>query len=141
MDAWFKKSETGVSRRLAHHIPRSSRGYVLVTTRNQQIAKNFARHFVSEVLKLDMNASMHLLQKARGQKEILGDDDNNTEQLLQQLCFIPLAIVQAGAYMNMTHITILEYLSLLNYTEESLVGIVPEGFDDDWSTTIRGTLS
>jgi hypothetical protein len=83
------------------------------------------------VLKVDMNASMHQLQKTLGQKEILGDD-NNTEQLLEQLCFIPLAIVQAGAYMNMTHVTILDYLSLLNYTEESLVEILSEGFDDGW---------
>jgi hypothetical protein len=43
IDAWFTKSETGVSRRLADCIPRSSRACALLTMRNQQITRNFAR--------------------------------------------------------------------------------------------------
>ncbi|KKA24369.1 hypothetical protein T310_1554, partial [Rasamsonia emersonii CBS 393.64] len=131
IDAWFKKSETGCSHRLADYVPSSSRGCALLTTRNQQIARKFAHHSVIEVVKMDIDTSMHLLRKTLGQEEILGDN-KSTEQLLEQLCFIPLAIVQAGAYMNMNYITIVDYLSLLNDTEESLVETLSEDFEDDW---------
>jgi tetratricopeptide (TPR) repeat protein len=128
---WFKKSDFAGSYRLVDYIPRSSRGCALLTTRSERIARSFARHSVSKVPEMDMNTSLHLLCKTLDQEVIQGGNDD-AKRLLEKLCFIPLAIVQAGAYITMNYTTISKYLVLLNDTEESLAETLSEDFEDDW---------
>jgi tetratricopeptide (TPR) repeat protein len=129
--AWFQRSNTDAPR-LADYVPRSRHGCALLTTRNQQIATKFARRSVVEVVEMDRDASMQLLKNILIREEILRDFED-TRQLLEQLCYLPLAIVQAGAYLNMNNnVTISDYLSFLNDTEGSLVETLSEDFEDDW---------
>jgi hypothetical protein len=53
-------------------------------------------------------------------------------QLLDQLTFLPLAIVQAAAYINENGITLSDYLSLLVEQEEDVIDLLSEEFEDDW---------
>jgi len=51
--------------------------------------------------------------------------------LLQKLTNLPLAIVQAAAYINENEITLLEYAILLNNKEQNIVDILSEEFKDE----------
>jgi tetratricopeptide (TPR) repeat protein len=131
LHAWFERSNTDAPR-LADYIPSSCHGCAILTTRNQQIATKFASRSIVEIVEMDMDTSMHLLKNTLIREEILQDFEN-TRQLLKQFCYLPLAIVQAGAYLNMNNnITLSDYLSFLNDTEGSLVETLSENFEDDW---------
>jgi tetratricopeptide (TPR) repeat protein len=52
--------------------------------------------------------------------------------LLAQLTYLPLAIVQAAAYINENQIVLVDYLSLLAEQEEDVVDLLSEEFEDDW---------
>ncbi len=52
-------------------------------------------------------------------------------ELLQQLTHLPLAIVQAAAYINANDITLSEYLSLVGEADSTLVELLSENFEDD----------
>jgi hypothetical protein len=52
-------------------------------------------------------------------------------ELLQQLTFLPLAIVQAAAYINENGITFSAYLSLLKDQEQDVIDLLSEDFEDD----------
>jgi hypothetical protein len=71
------------------------------------------------------------LRKTLSQEDVLNANNHNIRELLKKLCFIPLAIVQASAYITMNNISIPSYLSLLDDTKESLVKILSEDFEDN----------
>ena len=48
-----------------------------------------------------------------------------------QLTYLPLAIVQAAAYINENRITLADYLSLLADQDEEAIGLLREEFEDD----------
>jgi Tetratricopeptide repeat len=54
----------------------------------------------------------------------------DTTALLAELTYLPLAIVQAAAYINENGITITEYLFLLKEQEE-VIDLLSEDFEDD----------
>jgi hypothetical protein len=61
----------------------------------------------------------------------LTDTDRSTEALLAQLTYLPLAIVQALAYINENGISIANYISLLAEKDESTIELLSEDFEDE----------
>jgi tetratricopeptide (TPR) repeat protein len=55
----------------------------------------------------------------------------DTKALLKELTYLPLAIVQAAAYINENRIEFPDYLSLLADQEEDVIGLLSEEFEDD----------
>lgn len=53
-----------------------------------------------------------------------------TARLLAKLTYLPLAIVQASAYINTNAITVPEYISLLDQKEEEAIDILSEDYED-----------
>ncbi len=51
--------------------------------------------------------------------------------LLKELTCLPLAIVQAAAYINENGIAFADYLSLLTEQEEDVIDLLSEEFEDD----------
>ena len=51
--------------------------------------------------------------------------------MLSQLTYLPLAIVQAAAYINENAISLADYLSLLDEQEEEVIDLLSEDFEDD----------
>jgi hypothetical protein len=45
---------------------------------------------------------------------------------------LPLAIVQAAAYINENNIALGDYLSLLAEQEEEIISLLSEEFEDEW---------
>lgn len=51
--------------------------------------------------------------------------------MLTELTYLPLAIVQAAAYMNENSVGPADYLSLFNEQEEDVIELLSEEFKDD----------
>ena len=130
MDMWFKKSDINTNTtRLIDYLPRSSKGSIVFTTRNRKAAVKFAGRNVIQVTEMDKDTATQVLRNSLINKEIL--NDHAVVQLLRQLTFLPLAIVQAAAYINENDISLVEYLSLLDDREENIVEVLSEDFEDE----------
>jgi len=84
--------------------PRNNRGNILITTRNKQ---NYIGKKV-DIVVLEKNESIDFLKK-----RTRIDDSQNALKLAKRLGFLPLALEQAAAYIEINKITYVEYLSLL----------------------------
>jgi tetratricopeptide (TPR) repeat protein len=122
MNMWNKE--------LKAYLPKSPRGCVVCTTRSREVAVKIAAANVIEVPELDEAMAMQLLGKSLIHQELLASHDD-ARKLLKQLAFLPLAIVQAAAYINRKGIVLLDYLSLLEEQEQDVVDLLSEDFEDD----------
>ena len=132
MDMWINKGgNKNESYSLKDYLPRSRQGCVVLTTRSRKIATKLAQSNVFEVLEMDKEVATQLLSKSLINQKLLSNYQEDTLKLLQQLTFLPLAIVQAAAYINENGITLSDYLSLLEEQEEDVVDLLSEGFEDE----------
>jgi len=116
---------------LKEFLPVSPRGSIVCTTRTRRVAVKIATNNVIDVSQMDKEMAMQLLRKSLIQEDLLTGSSDAME-LLEQLTFLPLAIVQAAAYINANEMTLSDYLSLLQDQEQDAVELLNEDFDDDW---------
>ncbi|KAK3386814.1 violaceus kinesin [Podospora didyma] len=119
----------GRASRLVDYLPRSGKGSVVLTTRDRRVASRLTRH-IEEVTEMDDMTATDLLRKSLIHPEST-DDEAATTKLLRELAHLPLAIVQAAAYMNENGQTVREYLSLLKRTGGNIIKILGSGFYDE----------
>jgi tetratricopeptide (TPR) repeat protein len=100
---------------LSECIPNSDRGAVLFTTRNREVAEELTQSSVLEMNDMTRVEASQLLAR-RIQKEALLNDEVVVDKLLKTLTYLPLAIVQAVAFINNNSISISEYISLFDHT-------------------------
>ncbi|KAI9771206.1 MAG: hypothetical protein M1839_002865 [Geoglossum umbratile] len=132
VDMWiYNPASENQSLGLVDYLPQSSRGSIVFTTRSKKIAIKLAKQNVVEVSEMDEEAATQLLGKSLLDPTLLQNYDD-TLQLLDQLTFLPLAIVQAAAYINGNGITLSDYLALLAEQEEDVIDLLSEEFEDDW---------
>ena len=129
-DMWFKDVDVNSGLRPLDYLPSSSDGSILVTTRNRKAASKFAGGNVVSLSELDAVTAENVLRTSLVNKEILHDHDV-TLRLLEQLAFLPLAIIQAAAYINANDISLWDYLSLLDSTETDIIEVLSEDFEDE----------
>ena len=112
---------------LGQFIPDCARGTVLITTRNMQVGSRLTRgKRPIEVGKMDEHEAVQLLRKGLQQ----GDDTlMDLMQLSSRLEFLPLALVQAAAFIQENGITVIEYVELLNGSENDVVELLCEDFE------------
>src|ERR1700722_11293030 len=79
---------------------------------------------------MEESVASDLLKRSLICPEIVDDPQIRT-QLLNQLTYLPLAVVQAVAYINANEISIAEYLLLLEEAEETTINVLSEDFEDD----------
>jgi hypothetical protein len=116
---------------LKAYLPKSRRGCVICTTRSRKVAvKITAASNVIEVPEMDEEIAMQLLGKSLVHQELLASRQDALK-LLEQLTCLPLAIVQAAAYINENGIVLSEYLLLLEEQEQDVVELLSEEFEDD----------
>jgi hypothetical protein len=85
---------------------------------------------VVEVPKINEEVAKQLLQKYLVNLDLI-KTQLDTESLLAQLTCLPLAIIQAAAYINENYITLVDYLSLLADQEEEVIDLLSEEFEDN----------
>ncbi|KAH7390731.1 hypothetical protein BKA66DRAFT_440019 [Pyrenochaeta sp. MPI-SDFR-AT-0127] len=105
-------------------IPKTGHGHVLFTTRYKSVAMDLARDHV----RLDPLSKLEGLDLL---KTIFADDwddrqNEDAQILLEELSYIPLAIVHAACYMRENTTSIVRYLKLYNESEESRQELLEE---------------
>lgn len=110
------------------YIPESENGRVLFTTRSQEVAVVCAGVNVIELQEMTKNEAKDLFTRSLIRKEHLDkSQDGITDDLLQILTCLPLAIAQAAAYINMKKIPISEYLRLCKSTDQDMIELLKVG--------------
>ncbi|KAH7336155.1 hypothetical protein BKA65DRAFT_527080 [Rhexocercosporidium sp. MPI-PUGE-AT-0058] len=121
-------SEPGFER-LIDYLPKSKRGCVLFTSRDRKTAAKLAQQNVIQLTEMGEEVAMQLLQKCLIDPGLV-ENRSVTKTLLRELTYLPLAIVQAAAYINENGIAFAEYLSLLADQEEEVIELLSEEFED-----------
>lgn len=101
---------------LSDYLPRSDRGAILFTTRSRKVA---AALTPSSVLRLDdmSQAEARQLLTQQTSEQTLCSNKTAIDELLETLAYLPLAIVQAAAFMSTNDVSVSDYLVLLRDTD------------------------
>ena len=118
------------SRRLIDYLPRSKQGCIIFTTRDRKTAIKLAQQNVIEVPEMNEEAATQLLKTCLVSPDLV-ENQQEVTALLTELTYLPLAIVQAAAYINENGITLADYLSLLEEKEEEIIDLLSEEFEND----------
>ena len=131
IEMWIKKDGDGKgSLALKEYLPRGSQGRIIFTTRSRKVAVKLAQENVISISEMDETMAGLLLSKSLMTQGLLSSHEDTLE-LLQQLTFLPLAIVQAAAYINENAVTFSDYLSLLKEQEQDVIDLLSEDFEDE----------
>ncbi|KAL9086368.1 MAG: hypothetical protein Q9165_007154 [Trypethelium subeluteriae] len=115
---------------LVDQVPMSDSGSVIFTTRNSKLAVKLAHQEVHTVADADETMARQLLEGYLIKKHLM-DNMQQAASLLKELTFLPLAIVQAAAYINENDSTLAGYLGLLAEQEEDKIELLSENFEDE----------
>ncbi|PVH68527.1 hypothetical protein DL98DRAFT_542347 [Cadophora sp. DSE1049] len=113
---------------LARYLPFSEKGSILFTTRNEIAAKNLAGKNLISVGSMDPDEARKLLE-TKLDSRLMGDSETTT-RLLDLLTNLPLAIMQASAYMYETEKTTTEYLEIYESDEDEMIYLLGRQFQD-----------
>jgi tetratricopeptide (TPR) repeat protein len=116
------------SPRLVDYVPHSHRGAVLFTTRNRKAARTLTPGSVFELIDMSQGEARELLRQHITEEALL-DDSTAIDQLLSILAYLPLAIVQAAAFINNNEILISDYVLLFQYAGAD-IELFSEQFED-----------
>ncbi|KFY29166.1 hypothetical protein V491_00164 [Pseudogymnoascus sp. VKM F-3775] len=97
--------------RLYDYLPYSDRGSIVFTTRDRKVAERLTQSSVLELEDMTKAETKQLMAR-RIMKGTLLDDQSATNELLKLLTYLPLAIVQAVAFINSNQVSISDYLLL-----------------------------
>ncbi|PMD24975.1 HET-domain-containing protein [Hyaloscypha hepaticicola] len=125
INMWISQSS-----RLIDYLPKSEHGCVVFTTRDRKTAVKLAKNNIVEVPEMEETVATQLLQKCLVNPDLV-KNRTDTKALLTELTYLPLAIVQAVAYINENGIALSDYLSLLAEQEEEVIDLLSEEFEDD----------
>ena len=107
------------SAHLTDFVPQLDQCAVLYTTTNSDMAKELAAPNVLQLREMSMSTAQRML--ANYMKASLSTSEQQEAQLLlYELSHLPLAIVQAAAYINTQDITLQEYRSLVAKKKEAV---------------------
>ncbi|KAL3448259.1 hypothetical protein BJX65DRAFT_307124 [Aspergillus insuetus] len=129
MEMWMEGTAAGPP--LKRLLPQNEAGHIVFTSRNSKLAVKLVSSNVIRIPDMDEETALRMLRKLLIRKDLL-EDRVAIATLLEQLCYLPLAISQAAAYINENDIATLEdYLCLLAAQEEDVVSVLTEDFEDD----------
>ncbi|KAK5465284.1 hypothetical protein LTS15_001847 [Exophiala xenobiotica] len=133
-----KSSAIDASSSLTEHLPRSATGSILVTTRSRRVASHLAGENVVELKAMSIDDAEQMLKNRLEKPGILSNHEM-TQDLLCTLTYLPLAIVQAAAYLNKNDESITKYLWLLKKDEDNAIGLLSKDFnaDDRYKTSVN----
>jgi tetratricopeptide (TPR) repeat protein len=135
IDMWIAKAGSDAQHEagsypLIDYLPKNKQGTIIFTTRDRKVAVKLAQQNVVEIPEMDENTAGRLLKNCRIHHDST-DNPQDQSDLLSQLTCLPLAIVQAAAYINENGITLADYLALLAEQEEEVIDLLSEEFEDD----------
>jgi tetratricopeptide (TPR) repeat protein len=124
---------------IAHHgiaefLPRGSKGTIMVTTRDREVALSLANQNLVIKPELSQEQAIELFyQYYSNADESNPDDIAALPRLLMELQYLPLAIVQVSAYLNLNRsITTSRYLEMFKGTKESQKRLLSKPHHNVW---------
>jgi hypothetical protein len=131
-EMWFEPlaNDGNSSVRLFDCLPRSAYGSLLITTRSRKVAVRMASSDVIVIPDLDEETAAQVLRMTLI-LPVPADFDETAPELLNRLSCLPLAIVQAAAYINANGASLTDYLSLLCKSDNTVVELLSEHFEDE----------
>ena len=134
LDMFFKKSiptaaDSECTLPLAYYLPQSSRGSVLITTRDERVGRRLARGQARIVVELMSPLEAQELL-AKGRTEFDSSDEDVSSTLIEALEYLPLAITQAAAFISENHITDKEYLEMFRTSDADVQDLLEEDLGD-----------
>lgn len=113
---------------MLHDLPSNSRGSIIFTTRSRKNAIRYAGINVIDVRQLDQQGARRVLETSL-LRRVPPSEAAAVAKLLALLVNLPLAIVQAAAFINENDITISQYLSLYEDGEDDMIQVLSEEFE------------
>ncbi|KAK7906415.1 hypothetical protein PG985_016421 [Apiospora marii] len=121
-------TNTKSGKRLLDYLPRSEKGAFLFTTRSRKAAVDVATT-AFELPQLTGTEGLEFIKKRVSDPDLLGAD-TLVARLLDMLTYLPLAIVQAVAFINRNGVSLQEYIDLFGTAVESESSLLREHFED-----------
>ena len=120
-------SEPTTTTTLGQYIPDCCHGTILVTTRNRKAGIKLTRsQGMIQVLEMDELLSIDLVRKTLDVEDIQKDDIRDLVALLD---YLPLALVQAAAYIQENSLSVKKYISILKAGNRHVVELLSENFE------------
>ena len=114
--------------RLYDYLPRSDRGSILFTARGRKVAESLTQSSILELEDMTKAEAKQIMARQIVKGTLL-DDQSATNELLELLTYLPLAIVQAIAFINSNEVSISDYVSLFKQVDTE-AEILSERFED-----------
>ena len=115
---------------LSEYLPQSSKGSILITTRDERIGKRLAGRTASMAVNpMSQQEAQDLLET--WQLESPNDSHlNDSRSLLEALEYLPLAITQAAAFISENQITPTKYLEMFRESDSVVQDLLDEDVGD-----------
>ena len=120
------KQEKGI----CQYLPRSDSGQILFTTRSQEVAVSVAGRDLVELGKMSLEEAGTMLERSLIHTDQL-QNKRMVEAFLSRVVYLPLAIAQAVAYINIKRITIANYIGIFDGTRENAIGLLSSRVHDE----------
>ena len=132
VDVWTEPFIAETRRkRLIDYMPRSRHGAIIWTTRDRKVATTVARENTVAVPALDEAGASKMMRNYLINPDLTTASESIFSYLLGKLTYLPLAIVQAAAYINDTGISLAEYEVLFSQQDDEVIELLSEEFEDD----------
>ena len=130
LNLFYNSTNNSTSLLLSKYLPFNTRGAILFTTRDHRAATKYAPKQVISVEEMDDKESRELFSHSLQNKQLL-KDNAGVIKLLELLVNLPLAIVQAAAYLNENTTTIAQYLQIYEESSDGFIQLLSEDFEDE----------
>ena len=111
------------------YLPRTTNGSILITTRTRSIVTSLTG---KEVINLGAVSSDEVVEMFINELETpdLAADRSTILTLMDKLAYLPLVIVQAASFINMTQQPVQTYVELLDKPEVEVIKLLSKDFGD-----------
>lgn len=114
---------------LIEYLPFSRLGSIVFTTRNLEAAVKYSGTNKFEVGKPNTEDAIAMLESNLGDIGTMADTDDK-RQLLDILDYLPLAIMQAAAYLSAKQLSVTKYLHIYRNSSEALSEVLNRNIED-----------
>jgi tetratricopeptide (TPR) repeat protein len=121
--------EGGGTDRLIDYLPYSRKGSIVFTTRTRKAAVKLATSNHIQLSELDETEAKKMLEQHVSNKDLL-EEDEVVHEFLELLTYLPLAIVQAVAFMVGNEIRLSEYIAIYRGSERDATELLRKDFED-----------
>ena len=114
--------------RLVRYISQSSNGSILLTTRNKQVGLRLKGY--GDIIRIPAMSSFEAKSLFMSKLKDVPVEQAPVEELLALLAYLPLAIVQAAAYISWNSVSVAGYLKRYHESESAPLELLDTDFED-----------